>query len=145
MGMNTSGEIEIQADPTAILAIIADFPTYPEWSSAHKKASVEETDAEGRPVLVRMVMSMVGITDEQLVEYTWTDQERVSWTLVESTQQRSQEGSYDLVPTAVGTNVIFEVDVEIKIPVPGFLLNRAKKSALETATKGLKKRVESLN
>ncbi|MGZ4557205.1 MAG: SRPBCC family protein [Mycobacteriaceae bacterium] len=145
MGMNTSGEIGIQADPTAILAIIADFPTYPEWSSAHKKASVEETDAEGRPVLVRMVMSMVGITDEQLVEYTWTDQERVSWTLVESTQQRSQEGSYDLVPTAVGTNVIFEVDVEIKIPVPGFLLNRAKKSALETATKGLKKRVESLN
>jgi ribosome-associated toxin RatA of RatAB toxin-antitoxin module len=145
MGMNTRGEIEIQADPTAILAIIADFPTYPEWSSAHKKASVEETDVEGRPVLVRMVMSMVGITDEQLVEYTWTDQERVSWTLVESTQQRSQEGSYDLVPTAVGTNVIFEVDVEIKIPVPGFLLNRAKKSALETATKGLKKRVESLN
>lgn len=145
MGMKTNGEIEILADPATILATIADFPTYPEWSSAHKSAVIEETDERGRPTRVRMMMSMVGITDEQLVDYTWTGEEKVSWTLVESAQQRSQEGSYELVPTAAGTTVAFALDVEIKIPIPGFLLNRAKKSALETATKGLKKRVESLS
>lgn len=144
MGMKTNGEIEILADAATILATIADFPTYPAWSSAHKSAVIEETDEQGRPTRVRMMMSMVGITDEQLVDYTWTGDEKVTWTLVESAQQRSQEGSYDLVPTAAGTKVVFALNVEIKIPIPGFLLNRAKKSALETATKGLKKRVESL-
>lgn len=145
MGMNTSGEIEIKADPAAILATIADFPTYPEWSSAHKSATVEETDEQGRPTRVRMVMSMVGITDEQLVEYHWDGEQRVSWSMLESTQQRSQEGYYEFTPNAKGTQVSFKLDVELKIPVPGFLLGRAKKAALETATKGLKKRVESLN
>ncbi len=145
MAMNTSGEIEIKADPAAIMATIADFSTYPEWSSAHKSATVEESDDQGRPTRVRMMMSMVGISDEQLVDYTRDGEERVSWSLVESTQQRSQEGFYEFTPTAQGTQVAFELNVDLKIPVPGFLLNRAKKSALETATKGLKKRVESLN
>ena len=144
MGMNTSGEIDIKADPAAIIATIVDFPTYPEWSSAHKKAAVEETTDDGRPRRVRMTMTMVGISDEQVVDYTFEGDERVSWTLVESTQQRSQEGVYVLTPTADGTHVTFELAVDLKIPVPGFLLNKATKSALDTATKGLKKRVESL-
>jgi len=143
MAMNTSGEIEIKAEPAAIMATIADFSTYPEWSSAHKSATVEEFDDQGRPTRVRMMM--VGISDEQLVDYTWDGEERVSWSLVESTQQRSQEGFYEFTPTAQGTQVAFELNVDLKIPVPGFLLNRAKKSALDTATKCLKKRVESLD
>lgn len=145
MAMNTSGEIDVRATPAAIIATIVDFATYPEWSSAHKKAVVEETDAQGRPSRVRMTVSMVGISDEQVVDYTFDGDERVSWSLVESTQQRSQEGSYVLTPTADGTHLAFELAVDLKIPVPGFLLNKAKKSALETATKGLKKRVESLH
>jgi len=145
MGMNTSGEIDVKATPAAIIATIVDFSTYPEWSSAHKEAAVEETGADGRPSRVRMTMSMVGISDEQVLDYTFEGDERVSWSLVESTQQRSQEGSYVLTPTAEGTHLDFELAVDLKVPVPGFLLNKAKKSALEAATKGLKKRVESLN
>ena len=71
MAMNTSGEIDVHATPAAIIATIVDFATYPEWSSAHKKAVVEETDAQGRPSRVRMTMSMVGISDEQVVDYTF--------------------------------------------------------------------------
>ena len=143
MGMHTSGEIDVKSTPAAVIATIVDFSSYPEWSSAHRKAVVEETGDDGRPSRVRMTMSLVGISDEQVVDYTFDGDERVSWSLMESTQQRSQEGSYVLTPTEEGTHLVFELAVDLKIPVPGFLLNKAKKSALETATKGLKKRVES--
>jgi hypothetical protein len=145
MGMHTSGEIDVKSTPAAVIATIVDFSSYPEWSSAHRKAVVEETGDDGRPSRVRMTMSLVGISDEQVVDYTFDADERVIWSLVESTQQRSQEGSYVLTPTEEGTHLVFELAVDLKIPVPGFLLNKAKKSASETATKGLKKRVESLH
>jgi len=85
MGMHTSGEIDVKSTPAAVIATIVDFSSYPEWSSAHRKAVVEETGDHGRPSRVRMTMSLVGISDEQVVDYTFDGDERVSWSLVEST------------------------------------------------------------
>ncbi|WP_127782396.1 SRPBCC family protein [Rhodococcus sp. X156] len=144
MAISGSDEIDIKATPAAVMATLEDFASYPEWSSAHKKASVETTDDAGRPQRVRMTMQMVGITDEQVVDYSFDGNEKMSWSLVESSQQKSQEGTYTLTDNGDGTtHVTFELALDIKIKVPGFLLNKAKKGALETATKSLKKRVES--
>ena len=44
-----------------------------------------------------MKVKTAGITDEQVVAYTWQRQ-RVTWTLVSSGQQKSQDGEYTLVP-----------------------------------------------
>jgi len=54
MGMHTSGEIDVKSTPAAVIATIVDFSSYPEWSSAHRKAVVEETGDDGRPSRVRM-------------------------------------------------------------------------------------------
>ena len=62
--------------------------------------------------------------------------------IVESTQQNSQDGSYTLTPNGDGTLVKFALTVDPKIPLPGFLLKKAQKMALETASQGLTKFVD---
>lgn len=144
MAVSGDKDFEIKADPATVMAAIAAVERLPEWSGPHKSVEVLTTHDDGRPNRVRMSVSILGINDDQVVDYTFTGDDTVSWTLVESTQQNSQEGTYVLSPSGTGTNVHFELTVDPKVPLPGFLVKKAQKSALETASKGLTKFVESL-
>lgn len=144
MAVSGVKEFEIKADPATVMAAIAAVERLPEWSGPHKSVEVLSTHDDGRPNQVRMSVSILGINDNQIVEYTFDGDDKVSWTLVESDQQNSQEGSYALSPSGSGTKVKFELTIDPKVPLPGFLVKKAQKSALETASKGLTKFVESL-
>ncbi|MCQ4119403.1 SRPBCC family protein [Rhodococcus tibetensis] len=144
MAVSGVKEFEIKADPATVMAAIAAVDRLPEWSSAHKSVTIESTHDDGRPHRVRMNVSILGISDEQVVDYTFDGDDTVSWHLVESGQQNAQDGSYVLTESGAGTKVTFELTVDPKIPLPGFLVKKAQKTALETASKGLTKFVESL-
>ncbi|MFF1554018.1 SRPBCC family protein [Rhodococcus erythropolis] len=143
MAVSGVKEFEIKADPATVMQAVAAVDRLPEWSSAHKKITIESTHDDGRPHRVRMAVSILGINDEQVVNYTFEGDEKVTWTLVESGQQNQQDGSYVLTPTDSGTKVTFELTIDPKIPLPGFLVKKAQKTALETASKGLTKFVEN--
>jgi hypothetical protein len=87
-----------------------------------------------------MKVRTAGITDDQVVAYTWSGN-TVSWSLVSSTQQKSQDGKYTLVPKGDDTLVKMEVSVDPNVPLPGFVLKRAVKGSIDSATKGLRDRV----
>lgn len=140
MAINETRDIVIEASPEEILDVIADFESLPEWSEPHQSAEVLETGADGRPSKVKMKIKAAGITDEQVVAYTWSEN-KVSWTLVSSGQQRSQDASYTLIPEGDKTKVKFEISVDPVVPLPGFVLKRAVKGTIDTSTKGLRDRV----
>ena len=108
MAIKESREIVIEASPEEILDVIADFEAMPEWSEPHQSAEILETGADGRPSKVKMKVKVAGITDEQVVAYTWKDNE-VSWELVSSAQQKAQDGKYVLVPKGDSTLVKFDL------------------------------------
>ena len=115
----------------------------PEWSEPHQSAEILETGDDGRPSKVKMKVRTAGITDEQVVAYTWSGNE-VSWTLVSSGQQKSQDGKYTLVPKGDETLVKMEISVDPNVPLPGFVLKRAIKGTIDSATKELREpRAES--
>lgn len=143
MATQGQADIEINATPAEVMDALAAIEDMPKWSGPHKSASVESRYEDGRPQRVRMEITVAGITDAQVVDYVWNGEESVSWSLVESTQQKAQEGSYVLTPTANGTNALFSLSVDTKIPMPGFIIKKAQKSGIEVATKGLKKWIES--
>ena len=87
-----------------------------------------------------MKVKTAGITDEQVVEYTWTD-DSVSWTLVSAGQLKSQDAKYTLTPDGDKTKVKFDITIDLSVPLPGFVLKRAMKGGIETATDGLRKQV----
>ncbi|GAA4476612.1 SRPBCC family protein [Rhodococcus olei] len=143
MAVSGSKEFDVKADPATVMAALVAVERLPEWSSAHKSVTVESTHPDGRPLRVRMTVSVVGITDEQVVDYSFEGDEKLSWTLVSGTQQKQQDGSYVLTANGDGsTHVAFELTIDPKIPIPGFLVKKAQKMALDTASKGLTKFVE---
>ncbi|QBJ98170.1 SRPBCC family protein [Rhodococcus sp. ABRD24] len=137
MAVSGAKEFDVKAVPAEVMLAIAAVDRLPEWSSAHKKVVIESTHPDGRANRVRMTVSIMGITDEQVVDYSWNGDSSMSWTLVESTQQNSQDGAYTLIANGTGTRVKFELSIDPKIPLPGFLVKKAQKAAIETASKGL--------
>ncbi|MGV0789639.1 SRPBCC family protein [Mycolicibacterium sp. XJ2] len=143
MAVTESREVVIEATPQEILDVLTDLESLTEWSSAHQEVEVLERDDEGRPSKSRQVVKIVGVSDEQVLNYTVHD-DGVSWTLVSSKQQRAQQGRYTLTPDGDTTKVHFELMVDPLVPLPGFLIKKGAKGLMETATDGLRKRVRQV-
>jgi Polyketide cyclase / dehydrase and lipid transport len=140
MAVTESRQVVIEATPDEIMDVLFDLESLTEWSPAHRKVEVLERDDQGHPSKSRQVVRIVGITDEQVLDYSVHD-DGVSWTLVSSKQQRAQVGRYTLTPDGDSTKVDFELTVDLVVPVPGFLIRKGAKGLMETATDGLRKRV----
>lgn len=143
MAIAESREILIEATPQEILDVIADLESLTQWSPAHQSSEVVERGDDGRPSIAKMKVKAAGITDEQVVAYTWGDN-TVSWTLVSAGQQRAQDATYTLTPAGDKTRVKFDITIDPVVPLPGFLLKRTVRSVLDTSTEGLRKRVLSV-
>ena len=140
MAITETREVTIEATPDEILTVLYDLESLPSWSSAHQKVEVLERDADGHPSKSRQTVKVVGVNDEQVLDYA-VHPDGVSWTLVSSKQQRAQEGRYTLTPDGDATRVRFELTVDPLVPLPGFVIKRGAKGLMETATDGLRKRV----
>jgi ribosome-associated toxin RatA of RatAB toxin-antitoxin module len=140
MATSDSREVVIEATPEEILDVIADVESTPTWSPQYQKAEILESYPDGRPKQVKMTVKAAGLTDEQVIEYTWTGSS-VSWTLVSSGQLKAQDAGYTLTPDGDKTRVRFDMAIDLSIPMPGFLLKRTLKGGMETATDGLRKQV----
>ncbi|GGT64246.1 MULTISPECIES: SRPBCC family protein [Streptomyces] len=145
MAEHTSSSITIEAAPADVMAVIADFARYPEWTGEVKEAEVLEKDAAGRAEKVRLLLDAGAIKDDHTLAYTWTGDDEVSWTLVKSQMLRALDGSYRLSPAAGGarTEVTYQLTVDVKIPMLGMIKRKAEKVIIDRALAGLKKRVES--
>jgi len=143
MAANDSREVVIEATPEEILDVIADVESAPSWSPQYQSAEVLDTHDDGRPKRVKMKVKAAGITDEMEVEYSFTGN-TAGWTLIKSSQLKKQDATYTLTPAGDKTKVRFELTVDPSIPIPGFLLKRTLKGAMETATDGLRKQVLKL-
>lgn len=143
MAVSAAREVTIEATPEEIMDVIADVEQTPTWSPQYTKAEILETYDDGRPRRAKMTIKAAGMTDDQILEYTWTAT-KGSWVLLKSGQLRKQEASYTLTPDGTKTKVRFEITVDPVVPIPGFLLKRSVNGGAETATEGLRKQVIKL-
>jgi ribosome-associated toxin RatA of RatAB toxin-antitoxin module len=140
----TTSSIAIAAAPERVMAVIADFPAYPEWAEQVKSIEVLSSDDDGRAERVKFTMDAGPIKDSYTLDYTWApDGRSVSWTLVKGQMQKRQNGSYTLVGGDAETTVTYSLAVDLNIPMIGMLRRKAEKVIIDTALKGLKRRVES--
>ena len=141
----TSSSITITAPPERVMEVIADFRAYPEWAEQVKSVEVLDSDGAGRAEQVRFTMDAGPIKDSYTLDYTWApDGRSVSWTLVKGQIQRAQNGSYVLSDSGSQTTVTYSLAVDLNIPMIGMLRRKAEKVIIDTALKGLKRRVESI-
>lgn len=143
MADKTAQTIYIDADPTTVMDVIADIGTYPEWVKEYKETEVLEADAEGYPITARLVLDAAVLKDTMVLEYQWpADHGSVRWSLVSSSLLKALDGAYLLTPKGSGTDVTYELSVDLMIPMIGLLKRKAERRLTDTALKDLKKRVE---
>ncbi|MGH3329368.1 MAG: SRPBCC family protein [Streptomycetales bacterium] len=143
MAERTTSSITIAASPSRVMAVIADFPAYPEWTGAVQEVEVLATGEGGRAREVRFVLEAGAIKDHYTLAYRWDDDREVRWSLVEAQMLRAMDGAYTLVEQSGGTTgVTYELMVDVKIPMIGMIKRKAEKVIIDTALKELKKRVE---
>jgi ribosome-associated toxin RatA of RatAB toxin-antitoxin module len=143
MADQTSSTIVIDAPPAEVMAAIADFAAYPEWAQGVHTAEVRETLPDGRAKEVYFEIEATPIKDSYTLGYDWNGDESVTWTLVSGKMMKRLDGAYVLRPSGAGTEVTYRLAVELGIPMIGMLKRKAEKVIIDTALKGLKKRVES--
>ncbi len=147
MADRTRASIEIGAPADAVMAVIADLQTYPEWTGEVKKAEVLQTDPQtGRASRAVLTIDGGALRDRQELAYTFEGDSAVRWSLVKGDMLRSLEGAYTLTPSADGgaTTVEYTLAVDTKIPLLGMMKSKMEKVIIDRALAGLKKRVESL-
>jgi carbon monoxide dehydrogenase subunit G len=142
MADQSTQSITVDAPAAEVMAVIADFPAYPEWVSAAKKVEVEEPGDDGRARRVHFVLDAGAVKDDYVLDYTWDGDRKVTWTLVKGQMQKRQDGSYTLVETDGRTEVTYSITIDLSIPMLGMIKRKAEKVILDTALKELKKRVE---
>lgn len=141
MAESTRADIEIEASPAEIMAVIADFAAYPDWAAGIQAAEILDRDPAGRPHRVRFRLAAGPVKDDYVLVYDWDGDSSVSWQLEQAQAQRSQRGSYRLEAAGQTTRVHYELAVELAIPLPGLLKRRAEGRIIDTALKGLRARV----
>ena len=144
MAEQTTSSIVIDAPPADVMAVIADFPAYPQWVQGMKQVEVVEDGADGRADKVHFELEATPIKDAYTLVYDWQGDDAVRWHLVDGKVLKAMEGAYELRPAGSSTEVTYRLAVDLSIPMIGMLRRKAEKIIIDTALKGLKKRVESL-
>jgi ribosome-associated toxin RatA of RatAB toxin-antitoxin module len=148
MAEQTTSSIVVDAAPADVMGVIADFGSYPQWAKGVTVADVVSSygaEQGGRAEQVFFALDVSPIKDEYTLAYEWDGDDEVTWTLVEGKMLRSLDGAYVLRDLGNGsTEVTYRLALDVSIPLIGMLKRKGEKILIDTALKGLKKRVESL-
>jgi uncharacterized protein YndB with AHSA1/START domain len=132
-------EATIAAAPEDLWAVLVDFEGYPRWARDLKHVEVLERDAEGRGVEVLFRAAAMGRSSTYVLRYDHADApHRLPWRFVRGDIMRRLDGEYRLEAVSdadggIGTKVVYELEVELIIPLPGFVKRRAEHKIMHTA------------
>lgn len=143
MPRSQSESITIAAPPGDIYAVIIDLESYPEWADGVEAVEVLERDEQQRPVRARYTVDARVMEVTYVLQYQHDEPTRLTWELVEGSQIRKLDGEYRLDADGAATEVTYTLEVDVDLPLPGFMKKRAARVIMETGLKGLKQRVES--
>lgn len=134
----------IRGGPDHCFAVLTDFESYPEWAADIKAVSIDERDAEGRAVQVTFRAAAFGRSTSYTLRYDYSRAPRqLSWVQTAGDLTRRLDGTYGLEPAGdEATEIRYDLVVDLKVPLPGFVKRRAEWRIMGTALRELKARVE---
>jgi ribosome-associated toxin RatA of RatAB toxin-antitoxin module len=139
-------QMVVGASPARTWDVLTDFAQYPVWAHDLKSATVVEHDSEGRGLLVAYRVGAMGRSIIYTLRYDYAQAPHVlRWELVEGDIMRRLDGSYELHAIegeAEKTEVLYHLVVDLVIPLPGFVKQRAEGRIMHTALRELRDHLE---
>ncbi len=144
MAESATQNITIASPPERCFEVVTAFEDYPDWAKDVKEAVVRQRDAEGRATEVEFRASALGRSTHYTLAYDYSKApEVVSWSMVKGDIMRSIDGAYTFATSPTGgTDVTYDLSIELVVPLPGFVKRRAEVRILNTIRE-LKARAES--
>ena len=134
----------IRSKPEDCYAVLTDFEHYPHWAADIKAVTVDTRDELGRAQRVTFRAAAFGRSTSYTLLYDHTGSpETLSWTQVDGDITRRLDGSYHFSESGEGsTEIVYQLVVDLKVPLPGFVKRRAEGRIMGTALRELKAFVE---
>jgi len=135
----------IRGVPELCFAVLTEFESYPEWAADIKSVSVEQRDDQGRATRVTFRAAAFGRGTSYTLFYDYSGAPgELSWVQVDGDLTRRLDGTYILEQAGEdSTEIRYDLIVELKVPLPGFVKRRAESRITGTALRELKARVEA--
>ncbi len=135
--------ITTSAPMARVWEIATDFERYPEWAKDVKEATIRTRDELGRAIEVEFRTSALGRSTHYTLSYDYAEAPRVlGWHMLRGDIMRAIDGAYTLADTAeAGTEIRYDLAIELVVPLPGFVKRRAEQRILNTVRE-LKVRAE---
>ncbi|MGC8471011.1 MAG: SRPBCC family protein [Acidimicrobiales bacterium] len=135
----------VSAPPERCYAVVTDIERYPEWAADIKQVTVERRDDDGRPLVCTFRAAAFGRSTSYTLEYDYSEAPHVlSWRQTRGDITTKLDGRYVFEPAVGGgTEVTYHLEVELRVPIPGFIKLRAASRIISTALRELKARAES--
>ena len=145
MAEQATERMVVSASPARCFEVSSDIEAYPQWAADIKDVTIESRDDQGRPELVTFRAAAFGRSTSYTLAYDYSEAPGVlSWVQTRGDITSKLDGRYLFAAGSNGgTEVTYHLEVEMKVPLPGFIKMRAQSRIMSIALRELKARVES--
>jgi ribosome-associated toxin RatA of RatAB toxin-antitoxin module len=139
-----SKTVEVGADAAVIMAIVADFERYPEWSDGVKGCWVLARYDDGRPSQLRLDAAYQGFEGTYIQAVYYPGPSQIQTVMQQGELFKKQEQLFSVVETGASSLLTVDIDVEPSLPVPAPLVKSMLNNVLDHLADNLKLRAEQL-
>ena len=146
MADQATQQMVVGASPQRTWEVLTAFEEYPRWAPDLKSAEIVSRDDDGRAHEVAFRAAAMGRSTSYTLRYDYGEAPRVlAWRQVRGDITRKLDGSYELAAVegdAERTHVTYHLEVDLILPLPGFVKRRAESRLLTTALRSLRDHLE---
>jgi ribosome-associated toxin RatA of RatAB toxin-antitoxin module len=139
-----SKTIEVAATPESIMAIVADFESYPQWNEEVKGCWVLARYDDARPSQLRLDVLIQGMAGTYICAVYYPSPVQIYTVLQQGDLFDKQEQTFSVVGIGPTSLLTVDLDVETKMAIPKTMVKKITNNALDYLADNLKARAEQL-
>ncbi|ABK68614.1 MULTISPECIES: SRPBCC family protein [Mycobacterium avium complex (MAC)] len=139
-----SKTVEVNTDAAAIMAIVADFERYPEWSDGVTGCWVLARYDDGRPSQLRLDAAYQGFEGVYIQAVYYPGPNQIQTVMQQGELFKKQEQLFSVVEMGASSLLTVDIDVEPSMPVPAPMVKSMLNNVLDHLADNLKQRAEQL-
>jgi hypothetical protein len=139
-----SKTVEVSADAKSILAIVADFETYPECNEEVKGVYILHRYDDGRPSQLRVDTVIADHENTYIQAVYYPTSAQIQTVMQQGELFTKQNQLFSVVDMGLSSLLTVDLDVEISLPVPNVMVKKLINDALDHLAGNLKTRAEQL-
>lgn len=137
-----SKTLEVAADAQTILAIVADFESYPQWNNEVTAVYILARYHDGRPSQLRIDTEIQGHAGTYIQAVYYPGPGQIQTVMQQGELFTKQEQLFSVVEMGPSSLLTVDLDVETSLAVPAVMVKKVVNDALDHLAGNLKARAE---